>query len=68
MTERPDAAARRARRDLWNERHAGADPIESFEPNPALISAVALLDAGRALDLAAGTAATRSGWPPTAGT
>jgi 2-polyprenyl-3-methyl-5-hydroxy-6-metoxy-1,4-benzoquinol methylase len=70
MTELTDQAAvdaRRARRDLWNERHAGADPIESFEPNPALVAAAALLESGRALDLGCGDGRNavwlaRNGW------
>ncbi len=71
MTERPDAGARRARRDLWNERHAGTDPIESFEPNPALVSTASLLDRGRALDLGCGDGSNavwlaRHGWRVTA--
>lgn len=71
MTEGPDGAARRARRDLWNERHAGTDPIESFEPNPALVSAATLLERGRALDLGCGDGSNavwlaRHGWNVTA--
>ena len=43
-----------SRRDLWDERHAARDPIESHAPDPALVELVAGLAPGRALDLATG--------------
>ena len=71
MTKQADATARRARRDLWNERHASVEPIESYEPNPALVSTAALLEGGRALDLGCGDGRNavwlaRQGWDVTA--
>lgn len=49
MTDTP-----KSRRDLWDERHAARDPIESHAPDPSLMAAVADLTPGRALDLATG--------------
>ncbi len=42
------------RRELWDERHAARDPIESHEPDPTLISEAGRLPPGRALDLGTG--------------
>lgn len=44
----------RSRREMWDERHAARDPIESHEPDATLVDAVARLAPGRALDLATG--------------
>jgi SAM-dependent methyltransferase len=44
----------KSRRELWDERHAARDPIESREPDPALVALAGTLPPGRALDLAAG--------------
>ena len=43
-----------SRRELWDERHAARDPIESHEPDPTLVTEVADLRPGLALDLATG--------------
>lgn len=43
-----------SRRQLWDERHAGHDPIESRQPDPSLATVAGPLAPGRALDLAAG--------------
>jgi SAM-dependent methyltransferase len=45
---------RTARQQMWDERHAARDPIESHEPDPSLAALFAGLAPGRALDLAAG--------------
>ena len=50
MTDR-DA---RTRRQMWDERHATRVPVESHEPEAALVDLEATLVPGRALDLAAG--------------
>ena len=42
------------RREMWDERHAAHDPIESHEPDPSLAAIAGGLAPGRALDLAAG--------------
>ena len=42
------------RREMWDERHASRDPIESHEPDPSLAALAGALRPGRALDLAAG--------------
>jgi len=42
------------RREMWDERHAAHDPIESHEPDPSLAAIAGGLRPGRALDLAAG--------------
>jgi SAM-dependent methyltransferase len=44
----------RSRRDGWDERHRGEDPIESPEPDPTLVETIRDLAPGRALDLASG--------------
>jgi SAM-dependent methyltransferase len=44
----------KSRRELWDERHAARDPIESHEPDPVLVDLAERLAPGRALDLAAG--------------
>jgi SAM-dependent methyltransferase len=61
----------RTRRELWDERHAARDPIESHEPDPTLVATIAGLVPGRALDLAAGDGRNairlaRDGWSVTA--
>ncbi len=49
-----DRGAATDRRALWDERHAGRDPIESSEPDPTLVEVGATLEPGRALDLGSG--------------
>ena len=49
-----DRGAAADRRALWDERHAGRDPIESSEPDPTLVEVGATLEPGRALDLGSG--------------
>jgi SAM-dependent methyltransferase len=44
----------RSRRELWDERHAARDPIESHDPEATLVELASSLPAGRALDLACG--------------
>ena len=61
----------RSRRELWDERHAARDPIESHAPDPTLVEAIASLVPGRALDLATGDGRNairlaRDGWDVTA--
>ncbi len=43
-----------SRRERWDERHAGQEPIESSEPDPTLLGEVGALAPGRAIDLGAG--------------
>jgi SAM-dependent methyltransferase len=43
-----------SRREMWDERHAGREPIESPEPDPSLARIAGEQAPGRALDLAAG--------------
>jgi SAM-dependent methyltransferase len=67
MTEQPV----RSRREIWDERHADRDPIESHEPDPILVEVTAGLRPGRALDLATGDGRNavwlaRQGWSVTA--
>lgn len=50
MTE----SAPRSRREMWDERHAAREPVESPEPDGSLVELAASLAPGRALDLAAG--------------
>lgn len=45
---------RTSRQQMWDERHAARDPIESHDPDPTLASLVRDLPPGRALDLASG--------------
>lgn len=42
------------RRQIWDERHAAREPIESHEPDPSLAAVAGGLASGRAIDLAAG--------------
>jgi SAM-dependent methyltransferase len=59
------------RQEMWDERHAAREPIESPEPDPTLVEEIGPLAPGRALDLGAGDGrnavwlATR-GWDVTA--
>lgn len=46
--------APKTRRELWDERHAAREAIESRAPDEALVELAAALNPGRALDLAAG--------------
>jgi SAM-dependent methyltransferase len=43
-----------SRREMWDERHAAREPIESPEPDPSLARLAGEQAPGRALDLAAG--------------
>lgn len=45
---------RTPRQQVWDERHAARDPIESHEPDPTLAEVIRTISPGRALDLAAG--------------
>jgi SAM-dependent methyltransferase len=47
-------AVEKTRREQWDERHAAREPIESYEPDEALVGLEETLTPGRALDLAAG--------------
>ena len=42
------------RQQMWDERHAAREPIESPEPDPTLVEEIGPLAPGRALDLGAG--------------
>jgi 2-polyprenyl-3-methyl-5-hydroxy-6-metoxy-1,4-benzoquinol methylase len=42
------------RREMWDERHAAPEPIESPDPDPTFVEEIADLPPGRALDLGAG--------------
>ncbi len=44
----------RSRREIWDERHAGRDPIEAPGPDPTVVAELAGASVGRALDLATG--------------
>jgi SAM-dependent methyltransferase len=60
-----------SRRELWDERHAARDPIESHAPDPTLVEVIARLAPGRALDLATGDGRNairlaQDGWSVTA--
>ncbi len=44
----------KTRQELWDERHAAREPIESIEADPTLTGLAAPMVPGRALDLAAG--------------
>jgi SAM-dependent methyltransferase len=44
----------KTRREMWDERHAARAPVESQEPDAALVALASTLVPGRALDLAAG--------------
>ena len=51
----PGAAGRSpSRRELWDERHAARDPIESHAPDPTVVAVAGGLEPGRALDLGSG--------------
>ena len=61
----------RSRRELWDERHAAREPIESVHPDPTLAEVAASLAPGRVLDLAAGDGRNAiwlaaNGWTATA--
>lgn len=63
--------APKTRQALWDERHGARDPIESHEPEPALVELAGSLVPGRALDLATGDGRNavwlaRRGWRTTA--
>jgi SAM-dependent methyltransferase len=66
-----DGGTRPTRQEMWDERHAAREPIESPEPDPTLVEEIGPLAPGRALDLGAGDGrnavwlATR-GWDVTA--
>jgi 2-polyprenyl-3-methyl-5-hydroxy-6-metoxy-1,4-benzoquinol methylase len=45
---------RTSRQQMWDERHAARDPIESHEPDPTLATLIGGIRPGRALDLATG--------------
>jgi len=49
-----DREADRTRQQMWDERHAAHEPIESPEPDPTLVAEIGPLAPGRALDLGAG--------------
>jgi SAM-dependent methyltransferase len=49
-----DAAGEPTRQQMWDERHAAHEPIESPEPDPTLVDEIGPLAPGRALDLGAG--------------
>jgi SAM-dependent methyltransferase len=53
-TEKPDGDVAKTRQQMWDERHAAREPIESHEPDPTLADVAGGLAPGRALDLAAG--------------
>ncbi len=66
-----DPGAAIDRRALWDERHAGRDPIESSEPDPTLVEVCTGLQPGRVLDLGSGDGRNaiwlaRHGWRVTA--
>lgn len=44
----------KTRSEMWDERHAAREPIESSEADPVLAALAASMRPGRALDLAAG--------------
>ncbi|MHB8959604.1 MAG: class I SAM-dependent methyltransferase [Candidatus Limnocylindrales bacterium] len=44
----------KTRQELWDERHAAREPIESVEADPSLVALATPMAPGRALDLAAG--------------
>lgn len=49
-----DREADPTRQQMWDERHAAREPIESPEPDPTLVEEIGPLAPGRALDLGAG--------------
>jgi SAM-dependent methyltransferase len=56
VSERPDGSSERplSRRELWDERHAAREPIESAEADPTLVEEIGSMAPGTALDLGAG--------------
>jgi SAM-dependent methyltransferase len=66
-----DGGTMPTRQEMWDERHAAHEPIESAEPDPTLVEEIGPLAPGRALDLGTGDGrnavwlATR-GWDVTA--
>lgn len=56
MNERGEGPAgpRQSRVELWDERHASQDPIESRDADPTLVDEATALTPGTALDLGAG--------------
>ena len=61
----------RTRQEIWDERHAAREPIESPEADPVLAEVAAGLVPGRALDLATGDGRNavhlaKAGWRVTA--
>ena len=53
-TEKPGVDHDRSRQEIWDERHAAREPIESHKPDPTLAVVAGGLAPGRAIDLAAG--------------
>lgn len=53
MSDTADGA-RPTRQQMWDERHAAREPIESPEPDPTLFEEIGPLAHGRALDLGTG--------------
>jgi SAM-dependent methyltransferase len=53
MSDTADGA-RPTRQQMWDERHAAREPIESLEPDPTLFEEIGPLAPGRALDLGTG--------------
>jgi SAM-dependent methyltransferase len=49
-----DAAGEPTRQQMWDERHAAHEPIESPDPDPTLVEEIGGIAPGRALDLGAG--------------
>ncbi|MEI8333574.1 MAG: class I SAM-dependent methyltransferase [Chloroflexota bacterium] len=49
-----DGGPQRTRQEMWDERHAAREPIESPEPDPTLVEEIGPLAPGGALDLGAG--------------
>jgi SAM-dependent methyltransferase len=49
-----DREADPTRQQMWDERHAAREPIESPDPDPTLVEEIGPLAPGRALDLGAG--------------
>jgi 2-polyprenyl-3-methyl-5-hydroxy-6-metoxy-1,4-benzoquinol methylase len=53
-TEKSSGGDAKTRREMWDERHAAREPIESHAPDPTLAEVAGALAPGRAIDLAAG--------------
>ncbi len=49
-----DEGVERTRQQMWDERHAAREPIESPDPDPTLVEELGSLAPGRALDLGTG--------------